>query len=268
MSAHDGAVQDAQTQLSELLRVYARRSLWFHRYPLVTVRIIRLLLRLPVLPYAAAGDSPEQTLVTGSLPRRGLPRLTVVQEARHVLTLPDAGTPYNAGPARATQRRKARAAVKLGVTSRLITDEAERHHLLEVANAFEREHPQEGYRTRQPDNHDLLDVDLWMAAFEGDEPILLVVIPVNGEFAALRYFRTLTHTDASSAARYLMTETVAEELVRRDVRYLCDHVNPLRLPRGLFHFAQMVGYRVVRVRPQGSRVVAPGRGVEELEDHH
>ena len=108
--------------------------------------------------------------------------------------------------------------------------------------------PNETYRESHPDNRELLDVDLWMAAFVDGDPIMLVIIPVDGDFAALSYFRTMAHTDASSAARYLMTERLAEELVRRDVRYLCDHVNPLRLRPGLFHFAQMVGYRVVRVR--------------------
>ena len=248
MSRDERGPRDPQSTLAELLRTYARPSLWFPRHPLVTWRMLLLLLRLPVVKHRPAARGHERALVARALPRGRFARLTVIQQARHVLTLPTDGTPYNEGRARATQRRKARSALKLGVTSRVITDRAERISLLEKSADFERVDPNETYRETDPDNRELLDVDLWMAAFHEDEPVMLVIIPVDGDFAALSYFRTLTHTDASSAARYLMTERLAEELVSRDVRYLCDHVNPLRLRPGLFHFAQMVGFRVVRVQ--------------------
>ena len=182
------------------------------------------------------------------LSRTELARYTVIQQARSVLELPEPGTPYNEGRSKATQRRKAREANRLGVTWRAIDDDAERESLLAVANEFERLNPRKEYRTHDPDNRDLLDIDLWLAAFHEGEPILLAVIPFDGEFATLRYFRTLVHTEASSASRYLMTEVLADHLVDSGVRYLVDRTNPLRTSRGVFHFARMVGFRIKRVR--------------------
>ena len=182
------------------------------------------------------------------LRRNWLERFTVIQQLRSVLSLPTDGTPYNQGRARATQRRKARAALRLGVTTHMVGQDSERRELLARANAFERVNPRPLYRVEQPENDDLLDFDFWMAAHHEGEAIVLAVIAVDGEFALLRYLRTLTHTDASSAARYLVTEKVADALVARGVRYLVNGVNPFKMPAGLLHFSRMVGFRLVRLR--------------------
>ena len=77
---------------------------------------------------------------------------------------------------------------------------------------------------------------------------MLAVIPCSGEWAVLRYFRTLAPGQASSDARYLMTEAVAETLGGLGVRHLVDSARPHWLPNGLRHFQRMVGFRLVRLR--------------------
>ena len=125
MSRDERGPRDPQSTLAELLRTYARPSLWFPRHPLVTWRMLLLLLRLPVVKHRPAARGHGRPWWPGPCHVR-FARLTVIQQARHVLTLPTDGTPYNEGRARATQRRKARSALRLGVTSRVITDRAER----------------------------------------------------------------------------------------------------------------------------------------------
>lgn len=74
------------------------------------------------------------------------------------------------------------------------------------------------YRVEDPDNADLEDVELWLVG-ESPEglPLLLVVAPVGGSTAVLRYFRTLGAGPAHSNARYLGTAVLVEKLARRGV---------------------------------------------------
>lgn len=210
-------------------------------------RVLELLRRLPRLP-----ASPSST-IEGQAVRDGLsrtPRLirTPAHEATSVLVLPEDPAEYSLGAARQTVRRKTRVAERLGVGWRFVTDPDERAALLERADAYERINPDPRYRDASPQNTDLMAIGLWMVATSPtNQPLVLVVIPVDGPWAMLRYFRRLDDTEASSAARYLMTKVLAEELSRRGVRYLADTVSPIRLPNGLRHFQRMVGYRVVRV---------------------
>jgi hypothetical protein len=116
---------DPEADLAELVSLYARRSMWFHRNPVVTLRALALLMRLPRLDFHPSGTR-ESELVAAGLCRSQLARITLIQQARSVLVLPERGTPYNKGRARATQRRKAREAERLGVTWRRIDSPA--HH--------------------------------------------------------------------------------------------------------------------------------------------
>ena len=165
-----------------------------------------------------------------------------------VLELPAEAEEYSTGAAKQTLRRKARVALRAGVTWRVVEDPAERRRLREMADEQERHHPDALYRIREPDSEDLLHYPLWLAAYRPDgRPILLAVTPVDGRTAVLRYFRTLEHSDLAGATRYLMTQVLAEELVRRGMRYLFDSTHPLWLPNGLRHFQRMMGYRLARV---------------------
>ena len=74
------------------------------------------------------------------------------------------------------------------------------------------------------------------------------VAPRDGEFATLRYFRTLGAGDAHSDARYLATSALVAELAQHGVRYLLDTATPAEQTNGLRHFQRMVGFRYARVK--------------------
>ena len=177
--------------------------------------------------------------------------------AAAVIILPDQAGQYSLGAAKQTLRRKTRQAQKLGVTWAEVRDPDERRKLLRFADECEQAHPDQTYRIANPDNSELLDFRLWLAAYAADgRPLLLSVTPVDGEFATLRYFRTLGPGDAQTNARYLMTDVLVEHLVGLGVRYLVDTTNLFWLTNGLRHFQQMVGFSVVRIRVGRPR---PGR---------
>ena len=239
--------RDAEAELAVLLDTISGPRLKLHRHPVLASRALTLLQQVPEL-WCQLSDSVEGRMVRAELQRASGGRSTALHQATTVLELPTEPGTYNLGHERATQRRKARKARAAGVTWRPVTDPAERQTLLQRADDYERNNPRSAYRKENPENADLMAIGLWLAAFHEGEPILLSVTAVDGEWAILRYFRSLAETDAASNARYLMTEVLAEELGRAGVRYLCDPVSPFRLTPGLRHFARMVGFRVRRVR--------------------
>ena len=100
-----------------------------------------------------------------------------------------------------------------------------------------------------PRDDDLIDHDVWLTVDDPEgQPLLLVVAPRDGEFATLRYFRTLGASDAHSDARYLASSALVAELARHGVRYLLDTATPAEQTNGLRHFQRMVGFRYARVR--------------------
>lgn len=217
------------------------------RHPRLALQIVRDIRELPrleaVLTAGAEAAAVEEQLMRNRTSRRFLSGVSAVL---HVPAVP--GT-YLEGHERATVRRKIRGAAKKGVTVRPVP-EPQRAALLALADRHEQQNERAEYRVAAPQNADLLDYDLWVAAYDGeDRPIALSVIPVAGEWATLRYFRTLVPGDASSDARYLMSQAVAEALCERGVRYLVDTARPHWLPNGLRHFQRMVGFRLVRVSP-------------------
>ncbi|MGY1732441.1 hypothetical protein ACI798_13060 [Geodermatophilus sp. SYSU D01045] len=158
------------------------------------------------------------------------------------------------GRAKQTLRRRLRAAQRRGITCRPVDDPAERRALVLLADETERSHPDPRYRIDVPENEDLLQHDLWLAAYSPQgHPLLLSVTPVDGEWALLRYFRTLGHGPEHSDSRYLMCVVLVEALARRGVRYLVDTWHPGGIPEGLRQFQRSVGYRLMRVRSRRPR---------------
>jgi hypothetical protein len=166
-----------------------------------------------------------------------------------VLEVPEDGDQYLVGRQAQTLRRKIRSAERRGLKVRLVGDESERRALVGLANHAERNHVDPAYRVPNPQNDDLLDHDVWLTVDDTTgEPLLLAVAPRDGEFATLRYFRTLGAGDAHSDARYLATSALVAELARYGVRSLLDTASPAEQTNGLRHFQRMVGFRYVRVK--------------------
>jgi hypothetical protein len=168
-----------------------------------------------------------------------------------VLTVPQDPQVYTRGPRKQTLRRRLRAAQRRGITFRPIDDPAERRALLLLADRAERSHPDPRYRIDRPDNEDLLDHDLWLAAFSAQgDPLLLAVTPTDGQWALLRYFRTLGRGPEHSDSRYLMSVALVRALAGRGIRHLVDEWHPGEIPEGLREFQRMVGFRIMRVVPR------------------
>lgn len=166
-----------------------------------------------------------------------------------ILAIPADPDDYLRGRHAQTLRRKIRSAERRGLKVRAVEDAAERRELLGLANRAERSHSDPAYRVPMPRNDDLLDHDVWLTVDDPDGlPLLLVVAPYDGEFATLRYFRTLGSSDAHSDARYLATGALVAELAARGVRYLLDTATPAEQTNGLRHFQRMVGFRYARVK--------------------
>jgi hypothetical protein len=225
-----------------------RGAVYLVRHPVQFARVLSAIARLPVLrarPSAtAAGKAVRATLtLKGPLgtPARWL--------GSAVLVVPQPPSSHLEGRAAQTLRRKIRSAEKLGVTCVLVDDAEERRSLLELANAAEQNHHNPRYRVATPDNQDLLRHDVWLKAVDSNgAPLLLAVIPCDGEYGTLRYFRTLGSSIAHSDSRYLATYALVQELAGRGVRYLLDTEAPGAQTNGLRHFQRMVGFRYFRVR--------------------
>jgi hypothetical protein len=244
----------AATGEPQLSEYYARlvasgRSSWSFvaRHPLATAASLLAIARLPKRA-AVFGDSCGGQALHLALSRPGPLGTPLGWSGVALLSVPADAAEYSLGSSKQTLRRKVRAAQKAGVTCRQITDPAERLALLQLANRAEQEHPDDEYRVEAPDNSDLLDHDLWLAAFAADgRPLLLSVTPTDGEWGQLRYFRTLGSGPEFSDSRYLMTQVLVEALARLGVRQLVEGTHPAELPNGLRHFQRMVGFRLTRV---------------------
>jgi hypothetical protein len=244
------AATDEQ-RLSETYAAYVatgqRSWVYVARHLLATAVSLLAISRLP-LRTAVLGDSRGGQALYLALTRPGPLRTPFGWSGIALLDVPADAAEYSLGASKQTLRRKVRAAQKAGVTCRHITDPAERLALLELANRAEQEHADDEYRVEAPDNSDLLDHELWLAAYAADgRPLLLSVTPTDGEWGQLRYFRTLGSGPEFSDSRYLMTQELVEALARLGVRHLVEGTHPMELPNGLRHFQRMVGFRLTRV---------------------
>jgi hypothetical protein len=219
--------------------VARRRETW------QAVRTVRALPVLRARPSASpGGQAVRRVLATRAL--YGVPARLL---GTAILAVPADPDDYLLGRQAQTLRRKIRAAEKSGLKVRTIDDPTERRELVEVANDAERTHADPSYRVPAPSNDDLLDHDVWLTVDDPDgRPLLLAVAPNDGEFATLRYFRTLGSSDAHSDARYLASSALVTELARRGVRHLLDTATPAEQTNGLRHFQRMVGFRYARVK--------------------
>jgi hypothetical protein len=226
--------------------------------PIQSLRAFLALRRLPCLCACSLSTGVEGAAIQAALAERStLARVTGL--VMSVLTLPGEPGQYSLGASKQTLRRMARRAQRLGVSWVEVTDPHERRELLKLADDYERTHPKEAYRRPDPPNGDLLEYGLWLAAYSAaGHPVLLSVTPVDGEFALLRYFRTIGSGPEQTNARYLMTDVLARHLITREVRYLIDTEFPARLTNGLRHFQRMLGFRLVRIRVTDRTQPSPG----------
>jgi hypothetical protein len=230
------------------------------RHPVRSLALLAAIGRLPRVQ-AELPDDPAGRGVHHALTRPGPLRTPFGATGVAVLEIPAEAAEYSLGASKQTLRRKARKAQKSGVVCRSVPDPVERRELLARANQAEIEHPDEQYRNVQPDNSDLLDHELWLVAFDGEgEPLMVSVTPIAGDWAQLRYFRTLGSSNAHSDSRYLMTQELVQTLSERGIRYLFEGTHPAELSNGLRHFQRMVGFRLTRVSAR-LRPARPARPV-------
>jgi hypothetical protein len=217
----------------------------------------RAIVRLQRLTVTASEGPQGQAIRAGLLPRSSFFRTWAPVVA--VLPLPDCPDSFGLGRPNQTLRRKVRSAQRQGIRCATITDPDERLALLAATAAAERIHPIERYRNEEPDNSELLGYPFWVAAYSADgRPLLLSVTPIDGEWAMLRYFRSIGSGDEQSDARYFALDALARLLIERGVRYLFDKESLTRLPPGLRHYQVMTGFRVCRVRLGKQPALRPG----------
>lgn len=263
MAELDDDPETAERALADFWTAYtehSERRLGFAvKHTRETWEAFRSVRRLPVLD-AHPGGSAGGRAVAGVLDQPGGLGLPLSALGPAVLEVPAEPAAYLEGSSKQTLRRKIRKAEKAGLKTRPVEDPRERRQLLEIANAAEQAHDDATYRVARPDNDDLLDHDLWLVV-EDDvaQPVLLSVLPVDGRWATLRYFRTLGSGPAHSDARYLATAEVVSALAARGVRWLLDTEHPGSQTNGIRHFQRMVGFRYRRVRRHG-RAARPSLG--------
>jgi hypothetical protein len=225
-----------------------QRHVYVLMHPVRSLRTLTTLYRLPCLHLCPPSPGSEGATIWEILPQHSM-RLPGIGFVMSALRLPHEPGQYSLGASKQTLRRKIRKAERAGIYWTEIQDTQDRLELLKLADDRERTHPDEKYQNHNPDNSDLLSYGLWLAAYSAEgRPLLLSVTPVDGDFAYLRYFRTLGDGEEESNARYLMTDVLAENLVSRRVRYLLDCASPAWQYEGLRHFQRMIGYEIVRIR--------------------
>lgn len=243
------AEQEREAKLSRLCHDYVAAGMpgfvYFLRCPGRTLSAFLTICRMTPLRACPSGSAE------GAAIRVELSRGSVIRRKafplKAVLKLPPDPGQYELGASKQTLRRKTRRAERLGVGWARVVDPEEQQKLLLLAGERERIHPLGYRRTPQVDHNSLIIYGLWLAAYSAEgRPLLLSVIPVDGEWALLYYFRTLTTGQEASNARYLMTQVLANDLVRLGVRYLIDPASPLGLTNGLRHYQRMLGFRLVR----------------------
>lgn len=242
---------DADRTLAEFWRSYVESGRggfgYAVRHPLQALQAFAAIQRLPFVYPAGQSDTAGGREIQEVLHQRG--PLGLPARWWGFAALPVIETAVSLDRPEAKRLRyNLRLAEAEGITCRQV-DAAERTRLLEMANHRERTHPDSTYRVAEPRNDDLIDHDLWiLAESDAGQPLLLAVAATDGEFAALRYFRTLGDGEEHSLSRYLAHHAVVEELSRRNVRWLLDAEPPAAQTNGVRLFQRIVGYRHVRIR--------------------
>jgi hypothetical protein len=272
---HDGASRqrkaaDPETVFCAFLQEYAdwggAKLAFVLRHPWRGLTATRAIARLQRLTATPSDQHQGQVIRAGLLPRSSFLRTWAPVVA--VLPLPVCPDSFGLGRSNQTLRRKVRSAQRLGIRCAVVTDPDERLALLTATAAAERIHPILRYRNAEPDNSELLGYPFWMAAYSADNrPLLLAVTPFDGEWAVLRYFRSIGSGDEQSDARYLALDALARHLIERGVRYLFDKESITRLPAGLRHYQVMTGFKICRVRVRRSRSRAASVRTDQPDGH-
>jgi hypothetical protein len=240
---------DPERQFREYLREYADSEAskldYVRRHPVKSVKAAVAVRRLPVLTTSPSNCAEGEAI------RKALRQLSTPLGTAAVLMIPDCPADFGQGAGNQTLRRKVRLAQRLGVTWSVVDDPEERRELLDTAVDFERTHPIERYRSEEADHRDMVGFRLWGAAYAADgRPVLLSVTAMDGEWALIRYFRSIGMGEEQSNARYLALHELGKHLAGTGVHYLFDGVDVSHTPEGLRHFQRMVGFRVMRLREE------------------
>lgn len=221
------------------------------RHPFQALRALRATRRLPVIPATKQSDTPWGREVRRVLDLKGPLGLPARWWGYAVLPVLEDAADFLQSPEAKRLRRNLRLADEAGISVRLVAA-GERADLLAQANRRERLHPDESYRVLEPDNADLLDHELWIVAEDNDlRPLLLGVAAIDGEFAILRYFRTLGDGEDYSLGRYCAHHGLVVELAERGVRWLLDSNPPAAQTNGVRLYQRIVGFRYKRIRRAG-----------------
>lgn len=248
-------------------------ALYLLRSPRRTIRFLRDAAQLPVLT-AAPSPSVDGVAVRDALVRPTYPVRTVWQRITAVLEVPERPADYLAGGTMHRLRRRSRIGDRAGMRWRSIDDPGERRALLAQADAFERKQAEMAGSAVDPRNEDMLPLRVWLLAEAASgEPLLLAAAAVDGEWAALRYYRVVSAMPEGNDARYWLMPVLVARLAALGVRYVADTVSPANLSNGLRHFQRAVGFRFVDVRLGRERRRAPVRpqlllDQEEPSPHH
>jgi hypothetical protein len=215
-------------------------------HPRAVYRALVGLSRLPVVP-VRTGREGDGLAIRAAL-HRPL-KLFVLRGVTAVLEIPPTPADYLAGRPKHGLRQNIKAGEKLGMTSRTVDDREERLALLRYANQYERINPVAEFRNVTPNNDDMLSMGLWTVTEASDgTPLLLAVAAVDESVAVLRYYRTLSDSEAASAARFFTMPFLVDRLRDLGVTHLAETARPQWLPNGLRQFQRKVGFRLVRLR--------------------
>lgn len=249
MRSPQSAEEEREAKLSRFCHDYVAGGVpgfgYFLRHPGRTLAAFLTICRMAPLT-ACLSDSAEGAAIRVELSRGSVIRRKAFP-LRAVVKLPPGPGQYELGASKQTLRRKTRRAQRLGVGWARVVEPEEQQKLVLLAAEWEQIHPPGYHRTPQVDLGSLTSYGLWLVAHSAEgRPLLLSVTWVDGEWALLHYFRTLTTGEEASNARYLMTQVLANDLVRLGARYLIDPASPLGLTNGLRHYQRMLGFRLVR----------------------
>jgi hypothetical protein len=245
------AESPAELTLSQYFTAYVddgqRKLLFPVRHPLRTLRAVDALRALPVHAVPTA-PGPDGALIRRLLTRPLLVRL-VFRGIASMLVLPQDVSEYLAGGSKRRLREYIHTAGRLGLTYETVESPHQRSELLALADESERTNQVLRWRKEDPQNDDTMPLHTWVLVRAQDgRPLLLTVAAVDGEWAVLRYSRTLVRDKHSAVARYAAMPYLVEHLRAVGVSFLVDPGRPYWLSNGVRQYQRKVGFRLVRLR--------------------
>ena len=248
---------EADRALADFWRSYKDAGQGGFRYALKNPRdVLRAMIairELPTIYPPQLSDTPDGRAIGRVLHQKGPGGLPARWWSFAALPVPERPADSLKSPQAKRLRYTLRQAAAANITCRPV-EPSERAALVEEANERDRNHSNPTYRVENPQNEALLDHDLWILAEDDTgEPLLLAVVAVDGEFAVLRYFRTLGDSEKHSLSRYVAHYAIVEALSERGVRWLVDNEPPASQTNGVRLFQRIIGFRYVRIHRPGRR---------------